>query len=422
MSSRKTACIILAAGKSTRMRSSLPKVLHPLCGRPMLGYVLDQADEFKTGPCVAVLGYKHEQVAACLSGNVRIAVQKEINGTASAVSQALGLLKDFSGDVIVLYGDMPLLKADTLKKLAAEHRRSGAAVTVLTAVVEDAAEYGRIVRDEYSAISGIVEAAEADGYQKEIKEINTGVVCFDKDCLAASLKKVKPRNRKKEYYLTDCIGILYSMGKAIGGMRLKDNREGMGVNSRVELAAANVIMQARLNESYMKQGVSLTAPETVFINHGTKIGEDTVIYPFTVIERDVKIGKNCSIGPFAHLREGTRLADNVCAGNFIEMVRADVGKNVFVKHFSYLGDTRVGRGANIGAGTVTANFDGANKHNTVIGDNAFIGSDTVLIAPVRVGRGAKTGAGSVVNRGRSVPDGGVVAGVPARVLNRSKRR
>jgi bifunctional UDP-N-acetylglucosamine pyrophosphorylase/glucosamine-1-phosphate N-acetyltransferase len=171
----------------------------------------------------------------------------------------------------------------------------------------------------------------------------------------------------------------------------------------------------------MKQGVSLIAPETVFINYGTKIGADTLIYPFTVIERDVKIGKNCSVGPFAHLREGTRLADNVCAGNFIEMVRTSVGENVFVKHFSYLGDTRVGRGANIGAGTVTANFDGSNKHYTVIGENAFIGSDTVMIAPVRIGKGAKTGAGSVVTKGCIVPDGGVVVGVPARALNRGKR-
>ncbi len=410
------AAIILAAGKGERMKSELPKVLHPLCSRPMLGYVLDLVKELKIRDFIVVLGYKHEDVQEFLPPGTKTALQKKILGTADAVKQGLAYLRGFKGTVVVLYGDNPLLKKETIDKLVKRHLENKAAATLLVAKLENPSGYGRIVRDKYGSLCGIAEEKDADDFQKDIKEINTGILCFDKDKLVESLKVIKPNNAKKEYYLTDVIDILYKKGDLVETLVIPDSNEAMGINSRVELAQANKIMQRRINDAFMKEGVTIVDPDTAFISFGTKIGRDTTIYPFTVIEKNVKIGEQCFIGPFAHLRPGVELQDNVAVGNFIEISRSKLSSKTRAKHFGFIGDALIGQSVNIGAGTVTANYDGKNKNKTIIKDNAFIGSDTVLVAPVCIGKGAKTGAGSVVTKGRNVPDNAVVVGVPARQI------
>ncbi len=411
------AVIILAAGKGERMKSETPKVLHKVCGRPMLGYVLDLVKDLKIAKAIAVLGYKHEDVRKHLPAGIEIVIQKQLIGTADAVKQVLPLLKSFQGTVLILYADNPLLTKDTLSNFLRHHIGNNLDATLLAAKVKNPVGYGRILRDKYSSVCGIIEEKDADEFQKEIKEINTGIMCFNKDRLAAALKQVKPNNRKKEYYLTDVCGILYKNNYLIESVNLKDINEALGVNSRVELAKANSIMQQRINEKFMKEGVTIVDTVSTFIDYGAKIGQDTMIYPFTVVEKNVKIGKCCFIGPFAHLREGVQIEDGVIVGNFVEITRSKVGAKSFIKHFSYIGDAYIGRRVNIGAGTVTANFDGKNKNKTVIKDDAFIGSDTVLVAPVKVGKNAKTGAGAVLVRNSDVSDGTVVVGVPARPIS-----
>jgi len=413
---KEIAVIILAAGKSTRMKSQTPKVLHPLCGRPMLGYVLDLVKDLRPKQVVAVLGHKQELVRKIIPKGIKITIQKKLIGTADAVKTGLSALKGFKGTVLILYGDNPLLKKETLKKLLDYHLDSNSDATLLTAQMKKPFGYGRILRDKYSSICGIVEEKDADEVEKDIKEINTGIIVFKKDSLNSNLKYIRRNNRKKEYYLTDIIGILAKKDYLVDAVKVEDAQEALGINTRAQLAKANSLMQKIINHNFMRNGVTLVDPASTFINFGTKIGTDTVIYPFTVIERGVKIGKCCSVGPFAHLRDNVEIGDNVTAGNFIEMVRAKIGSKTFVKHFSYIGDSTVGSCVNIGAGAVTANFDGLRKHYTVIKDNANIGSDTVIVAPVKIGKSAVTGAGSVITK--NVPDKTIVVGVPARVLRK----
>lgn len=398
------------------MKSETPKVMHKICGRNMLAYVLDLSRSLKPKKTVVVLGYKHELVAKILPKNIQSVIQKKLIGTADAVKQALTRLKGFKGTVLVLYGDTPLLKKESVDKLLKYHLENNIDATLLTAQMAKPKGYGRILRDKYASVSGIVEEKDADDFEKDLKEVNTGIICFNKTSLEGALKKVKANNRKKEYYLTDTINILYKENKLVDGIKVDDIQETLGINSRVELAKANSIMQKRINEEYMSGGVTIVDTASTFISYGTRIGRDTVIYPFTVVESDVKIGKRCFLGPFAHLREGTRVSDNVTLGNFVEVIRSKIGAQVFAKHFSYIGDTSVGAKVNIGAGTVTANFDGRSKHSTVIKDNALIGSDTIIVAPVKIGKGAMTGAGSVVLN--DVPDNQKAVGVPARILRK----
>ena len=413
------AVIILAAGKSTRMKSDLPKVLHPICSRPMLGYVLDLVNSLKPEQVVAVLGHKQELVRKIIPSGVKIAIQKKLIGTADAVKTGLSALKSFKGTVLVLYGDTPLLKKETIKKLLDYHLENEIDATLLTAYLKKPSGYGRIQRDKYFSISSIVEEKDADEAQKEIKEINTGIMVFKKETLESNLKYIRPNNRKKEYYLTDIIEILAKRNQLVDGIKAEDAKEALGINTRAELASANAIVKKNINEKFMNNGVTIIDPESTFISFGTKIGADTVIYPFTVIERGVRIGKRCSVGPFAHLRDNVELKDDVTAGNFIEMVRAKIGSKTFVKHFSYIGDSFVGSNVNIGAGTVTANFDGVKKNNTVIKDNVKVGSDTIIVAPARIGKSAVTGAGSVITK--NIPDNAVAVGVPARILKKGRR-
>ncbi len=398
------------------MKSEMPKVLHKLCGRPMLGYVLDLVATLKPKQVVAVLGYKQELVRKILPKGVKIVIQNKLAGTADAVKVGLSALSGFKGTVLVLYGDNPLLKKETLDKLLDYHVRNNVDATLLTAKLKKPFGYGRILRDKYSTVCGIVEEKDADEVEKDILEINTGIIAFKKETLANNLKFISPNNRKKEYYLTDIVSILAKKDYLVDAVKVEDLQEALGINTRVELAKANSIMQRRINEKFMLNGVTIIDPKTTFINFGTKIGADSVIYPFTVIERDVKIGKRCQVGPFAHLREAVQLKDDVRAGNFIEMVRSSIGAKTFVKHFSYIGDTSVGDNVNIGAGTVTANFDGVKKNYTVIKEKVNIGSGTMIVAPVEIGKFAVTGAGSVITK--NVPENTIVAGVPARILRK----
>lgn len=412
------AAIILAAGRGERMKSDTPKVLHPLCGRPMLGYVLDLVEDLKINKVIAVIGHRHIEVRKFLKPGIKVVIQRRLLGSADAVKQTEKTLKNFKGTILVLYADHPLLKKDTLKKLIQYHNENNPDATLLTAKVKNPSGYGRILRDKYGSICRIVEEKDADVYEKDIKEINIGCACFRVLSLFRALRKVRLNQRKNEYYLTDVIDILYKQGGRVEAVKLLDFNEGWGINSRTDLAKANRTMQTRIINQHMEKGVTVIDPETTFIDWGVKIGNDTKIYPFTVIERGVKIGKHCSIGPFCHLREKTIIEDNSVIGNFAELVRSRVARHSLAKHFCYLGDARVGSNVNIGAGMVTANFDGKKKNVTVIKDNAFIGSDTILVAPVKIGKGAITGAGSVVTRNKNVPDYAVVAGIPARPLKK----
>ena len=415
------AVIILAAGKSTRMKSDAPKVLHPVCGRPCLSYVLDLVSALRIKNIIAVLGHKHQDVKKLLKPGIKVVIQKRLLGTADAVKEAMPLLKNFKGTVLVLYADNPLLKKETIKKLLEHHIKNNLDATLLTAKMDKPAGYGRVLRDKYASICGIVEEKDADDFQKDIQEINTGIICFNKDRLLDSLKHVRPNNRKKEYYLTDTIGILYKKGFLLDSVKINDINEALGINSRGDLAKANSIMQKRINEELMQNGITIVDPDSTFIGFGAKIVPDTTIYPFTVIERDVRIGKRCFIGPFVHLREGTVLSDDIMAGNFLEVVRSKISSGTLLKHVGYIGDSQIGRMVNIGAGTVIANFDGRKKNITVIKDKAFIGCDTVLVAPVKIGKSARTGAGCVVTKNKDVCDGTTVVGVPARPLRKSNQ-
>lgn len=304
------AVIILAAGEGTRMKSGTPKVLHPICGRPMLGYVSDLVEELRIPKVIAVLGHQHRQVKKFLQPTIKVVIQRKLLGTADAVRVAQGALRGFKGTLLVLYADNPLLKKETIKQLLKHHTENNSDATLLTVRLENPRGYGRILRDKYSSICGIVEEKDTDDYQRDIKEINTGIMCFNKNKLYAALKHVRTNNRKREYYLTDVIGIFYKKGHSVDGVRISDVDEALGINSRADLAKANKIMQRHINEDLMRQGITIVDPDSTFISYGTKIGKDTTIYPFTVIERDVKIGKRCVVGPFVHLREGTHLEDD----------------------------------------------------------------------------------------------------------------
>jgi bifunctional UDP-N-acetylglucosamine pyrophosphorylase/glucosamine-1-phosphate N-acetyltransferase len=415
------AVIILAAGRGERMKSELPKALHPIAGRPMLGYVLDLARALKPKLEICVLGHKSEMVRDYIEkqkGRVKILTQKRLLGSADAVRQAGSILRGFKGTVLVLYGDNPLLRLETIKRLVQHHQQTHSSATLLLASLDKPKGYGRIIRDSTCNIVRIVEEVEANDYERDIKEINTGICCYEKRRLFWALNRVKINPRKREYYLTDVIQILHKQKAIIESLGLKDPGEAIGINKQADLSEAERIMQQRLLQVLMDKGVRIVDPTSTWVCWDTRIQSDSVVFPFTVIESNVKIGKNCHIGPFCHLREGVVIQDRAKIGNFAEVVRSKIDQGAVAKHFCYLGDSRIGRRVNVGAGTVTANFDGKKKSVTVINDGAFIGSDTVLVAPVRVGKRAITGAGSVVTKNKNVAANTTVAGVPARPIKR----
>lgn len=410
---RRTAVLILAAGRGTRLKSELPKALHPICGRPMLGHLIETAGQLSKDR-VVVAGYGYELVRQSVAGRARLVRQDKLLGSGHAVQCAAKVLKGYD-TVVVLYCDTPLLRASTLEALVERKRVTGADCVLLSAELDKPTGYGRVIRAADGAVERIVEENDATADQKRVREINVGSYVFDGPKLFAALKRVRRNPLKKEYYLTDAVGILASEGR-VEAVVSSDPEEILGANSRTELLTLQAVCRRRLVETHAENGVIFRDPDSVVLDADVRIGEGTTVHAFTVIEEASVIGRGCSIGPFARIRGASRIADGAVVGNFVEVVRSTVGDRSQAKHLTYLGDARIGRGVNVGAGTITANFDGRNKHTTVIADEAQIGSGTVLVAPVRVGRRSKTGAGTVVTKGKNVPDGAVVAGVPARRL------
>lgn len=416
--------VVLAAGEGTRMNSAKPKVLHKVGGEPMLKCMLGLLKRVGIDDYIVVVGHKAEEVERVLKsadGKVRTVRQLKLLGSADAVWQAKSLFSNFKGDVLIVYGDTPLITHSSLRKLIQSHRAKEADCTILTAVTKNPSGFGRIIRGENERIVKIVEEQDADKYEKAIGEVNVGAYSFKAKELFSALEEIKPDNAKKEYYLTDAIETLFKKKAKIESVCADDEEEALGVNSRSDLSCANAIINKRNMKRLAQKGVTIIDPATTFIYGDVEAAGDTVIYPHCVIEGAVKIGKACSIGPFARLRPGTVLEDDVQIGNFVEVVRSKIASGCKIKHHSYIGDTVMGKGVNVGCGTITANYDGKNKNRTIIGEGAFIGVGTILIAPVKIGKGAIIGAGSVVTKNKDVPAGVTVAGVPATVLKKRRK-
>ncbi|MGL4954526.1 MAG: bifunctional UDP-N-acetylglucosamine diphosphorylase/glucosamine-1-phosphate N-acetyltransferase GlmU [Cetobacterium sp.] len=421
--------LILAAGKGTRMKSELPKVLHKVCGVPMVQKIVNTCSKIGSIENILILGHKKEEVLKVLP-DMEYVIQEEQLGTGHAVIQAKEKLKDFDGTVMILCGDTPLLREETLKELYDYHKKTAATTTILTSIYENPFGYGRIVKKDGNVI-GIVEEKEASEEVKAIKEVNAGVYCFEAKELLSALDRIDNRNEKGEYYLTDVIAINVNDGKKVEAFLLEDNDEILGINSKIELEKANCIMKNRINEKHMENGVIFIDKNSVYIEESVQIGQDTVVYPGALLQGDTVIGQNCeilgntriidckvgndvrvessvleesivedrvTIGPFAHLRPKSHLKEEVHIGNFVEVKKSVLEKGVKAGHLTYLGDAIVGEKTNIGAGTITCNYDGKNKFKTTIGKNAFIGSDTMLVAPVNIGENALVGAGSVITK------------------------
>lgn len=423
------SAIILAAGKGTRMKSKLYKVLHQVCGKTMVEHVLGQLEKAKIDNIVTVVGYGAESVENTIGKRSAFALQKQQLGTGHAVMQTEKLLGDIDGETLVVSGDTPLFRAETFNKLFEYHHQRHAAVTILTSNAPDPTGYGRIVRNDVGIVERIVEEKDATTKEKEIHEINTGVYCFDNQKLFAALKKINNNNAQGEYYLTDVIGILKQAGEIVTAYWMPDFNEPMGVNNRVALAQANKIMCKRINEELMMNGVTMIDPATTYIDAGVQVGRDTVIEGNVVIKGNTKIGSDCligagsriidstihdgvkvisstlenaemhdgsDIGPNSHLRTLAEIGKNVHIGNFCEVKKAYVGEGTKVGHLTYIGDATLGKNINVGCGVVFVNYDGAKKHHTNVGDHAFIGSNSNLVAPVNIAADSFIAAGSTI--------------------------
>lgn len=405
------ACIVLAAGRGTRMRSDLPKVLHPVAGMPMLGHVLKTAVALTPDRIVVVVGPEMESVGKYAAPH-DIAVQKLQRGTADAVLAAQDKLRGFAGDVLVLYGDTPLVTETALRQMLAEREKQDAAIVVAAFTAAEPGAYGRVVTDVSGQVTAIVEALDATPEQRAITLCNSGIMLLRAPLLWDLLAKVGNANAKKEYYLTDCVGLARAAGHVVTVAEI-DAAEVPGVNDRIELAAVERQMQRRLREKAMRDGATLEDPDTVYFSHDTALGRDVtvgqnVVFGLGVVVEDrarirafshlegAYVGAGAIVGPYARLRPGSKLGSGAHIGNFVELKNAKVGSGTKINHLTYVGDAEVGSGANLGAGTITCNYDGYRKHQTKIGDNAFIGSNTALVAPVEIGNGAFVGAGSVI--------------------------
>jgi bifunctional UDP-N-acetylglucosamine pyrophosphorylase/glucosamine-1-phosphate N-acetyltransferase len=393
--------ILLAAGVSSRMNTHLPKVLHEVTGRPMLAYVLDACRSVGVDNIYVVVGFGADQVKerfAEESSDIIWVHQPKQLGTAHAVVCCKEHLSGFAGQTLVLCGDGPLIRAKTLKTLIEKHEAEQSAATLATAVLDDPSGYGRIIRDAYGNMQGIIEDSDCTPAQRAVREVNPSYYLFNNQVLFRALEKVKPDNVKQEYYLTDALSVIIASGHKVVAITAVRPEEAVGVNSRAQLSVASKIMQHRIQQELMENGVTIVDPENTWIDARARIGQDTVIEPFVYIHGEVKIGRDCRIGPFAFLRHGTVIGDDVVLGVFTEVKNTSLADGVRARHHSYLGDAVIGRHVNVGAGSITANFDGENVNQTTVGDGCYIGSGAVLIAPLVLQAGANVGAGMVVSQ------------------------
>jgi bifunctional UDP-N-acetylglucosamine pyrophosphorylase / glucosamine-1-phosphate N-acetyltransferase len=427
----KRYAIILAAGQGTRMKSKLYKVLHPVCGKPMVQHVVDQILHLQIENIVTIIGHGAEKVKAQLGDTCSYALQAEQLGTAHAVIQASDTLENKEGTTIVVCGDTPLIKAETMESLFQHHLANGAKASVLTAKTDDPTGYGRIIRNSSGHVEKIVEHKDASEAERKITEINTGTYCFDNQSLFNALKNVSNDNVQGEYYLPDVIEILKKQGEMVVAYQTSDFNETLGINDRVALAEAESTMKKRINEAHMRAGVTIIDSQNTYIDSDVIIGRDTVIYPGTIIKGKTVIGEDCiigpnseieaceigngtvikqsvahqssigsqvNIGPFAHIRPESAISDDVKIGNFVELKKTKFGKGSKASHLSYIGDTEVGEDVNLGCGSITVNYDGKRKHLTKIEDGVFVGCNSNLVAPVTIGKGAYIAAGSTITQ------------------------
>lgn len=388
--------IVMAAGKGTRMKSKKSKLVQKIYGKEVVKRAVENAEKAGIKDIVAVVGYMKEEVMAVLGDSVKYAKQDEMLGTGHAVMQAKEYLRGKKGKVLVLNGDVPLIRPETLNKLIEKSIENKEYVTLLTAIYDNPTGYGRIVRDEGGNISAIVEEKDTTEEQKEIKEINAGIYCFDIEELLAALEKIQPNNAQGEYYLTDVIQIINEKGLKTGAVIVEDNTEILGINDRIQLEMLTKVLQMRINTEHMKKGVTIEDVNNTYIYDDVEIGMDTVIHPNTTIKSGVVIGEDCEIGPNAYIREGCKLANKVKIGSFVEIKKAIIGEGSKVPHLSYMGDCEIGEHCNIGCGTITCNYDGLHKSKTIIGNHSFIGSNTNLVAPVTLGDETFVAAGSTI--------------------------
>ena len=447
----KLSTVILAAGMGTRMKSGLPKVLHQLVGKPMAWYALQAAGQVSQERPVMIVGHAADKVREALGDVADYVLQEPLLGTGHAVMQAEGEVPQKNDLLLVTYADMPLLTGRTLSKLAELAQTHDEPISMLTVTSDETRGFGRILRDADGQVREIIEEAEASPEQLKIHEINPGVYCFRTAWLWPALKRIR-LSPKGEYYLTDLVSMAVAEGHQIYSLPVDDPNEVIGINTRVHLAQAEALLRQRINQEWMLAGVSMIDPGSIYIEPEVTLGQDTILWPGTYLHGNTHIGKNCvlgpntiikdtqvgddctllasvlegalledhvEMGPYCHLRKGAHLCKGVHMGNFGEVKNSTLGEGAKMGHFSYLGDTLVGAEVNIGAGTITCNFDGTQKFPTEIGEGAFIGSDTMLVAPVKVGAGARTGAGSVVTK--DVPDNSLALGVPARVVKGLKK-
>jgi len=420
----------MAAGKSTRMKSRLPKPLHPLCGKPLLSYLLDACQSAGVSRVLVVVGHEAERVQQAFQGRAEFVLQEEQRGTGHAVMCAAPLLEGYTGDLLVLPGDTPLIDGNTLRQLITHHQHSGADATLLSAhLPHEAGMYGRVLRDASGRVLGIVEAKDATPEQLAIREINTSVYCFRAPLLFEALQHIRPDNAQGEYYLTDVIGLMVQQGRRVEAVAAEDWQVTLGVNTRVELADVASRLRRRILERLMLSGVTIVDPANTYVDADVQVGQDTTIHPNTYLLGNTVIGEECEIGPmariensqignrtrvlasqvvesrlgddvrvgpFANLRPGTVVGNGSKIGDFVEVKNAVIEENVSMAHLTYVGDAHVGANTNIGAGTITCNYDGKRKHRTVIGKGCFIGSHATLIAPVEIGDGAYVAAASPI--------------------------